>query len=163
MTAARLTAALLALLVLAPAASARIDARKQSAPEGLRAFLLQADEPAQDPAKRVFPRTPSFIWKPVPNTVRYEFQLSTSDTFRENGIVYSTKQLTSPLVAPPLSLPWVSGNLDKVPKDPAARKDWLRKTRAGSPNAAVRAALVKWYGEKEGNAVRHAEAFEICE
>jgi LmbE family N-acetylglucosaminyl deacetylase len=60
-------------------------------------------------------------------------------------------------------LPWVAGTLDKVPKDPAARKQWLRDTRTGQPNAAVRAALVKWYGEKDGNAVRYAEAFEICE
>jgi len=60
-------------------------------------------------------------------------------------------------------LPWVAGNLDRVPKDPAARKRWLRESRAGEPNAAVRAALVKWYGEKAGNAVKHAEAFEICE
>jgi hypothetical protein len=109
MTAVRLTAALLAALVLAPAAQARVDARKLTAPEGVRAFLLQADEPAQDPAKRSFPRTPSFIWQPVPATVRYEFQLSTSDSFRESGIVWSAKDLTAPLVAPPLALPWISG------------------------------------------------------
>jgi LmbE family N-acetylglucosaminyl deacetylase len=55
-------------------------------------------------------------------------------------------------------LPWVAGNLDKVPKDPKERRSWLRETRARQPNAAVRAALVKWYGEKEGNAVQHDEA-----
>jgi LmbE family N-acetylglucosaminyl deacetylase len=60
-------------------------------------------------------------------------------------------------------LPWVAGNLNKVPKDAAARKRWLKDTRAGAPNAAVRAALVKWYGAEKGNAVKHAEAFEICE
>ena len=41
-------------------------------------------------------------------------------------------------------LPWVGLELDKVPKDPAARKKWLRETRAGEPNAAVRETLVKW-------------------
>jgi LmbE family N-acetylglucosaminyl deacetylase len=60
-------------------------------------------------------------------------------------------------------LPWVAGNLDKVPKDAAARRRWLKETRTAQPNAAVRAALVKWYGEERGNAVRYAEAFEICE
>jgi LmbE family N-acetylglucosaminyl deacetylase len=60
-------------------------------------------------------------------------------------------------------LPWVAGTLDKVPKDPAARRKWLRETRTGSPNEAVRATLVKWYGEAKGKAVQHAEAFEICE
>ncbi len=60
-------------------------------------------------------------------------------------------------------LPWVAGNLEKVPKDSAARRRWLRETRAGQPTPAVRAALVKWYGQETGNAVRHAEAFEICE
>src|SRR5712692_9633970 len=60
-------------------------------------------------------------------------------------------------------LPWVAGNLEQVPKDAAARKQWLRGTRTGPPTSAVRAALVKWYGAEKGNAVRNAEAFEICE
>jgi hypothetical protein len=53
--------------------------------------------------------------------------------------------------------------LDAVPRDAAARRRWLRDTRAAAPTAAVRAALVKRYGAERGNAVRHAEAFEICE
>jgi LmbE family N-acetylglucosaminyl deacetylase len=60
-------------------------------------------------------------------------------------------------------LPWVAGNLATVPKEAAARKTWLKGQRGGQPNAAVRAALVKWYGAEKGNAVRYAEAFEICE
>jgi hypothetical protein len=60
-------------------------------------------------------------------------------------------------------LPWVAGRLDAVPKGAADRKRWLRETRAGQPTPAVRAILAKWYGPAEGNAVRHAEAFEICE
>jgi LmbE family N-acetylglucosaminyl deacetylase len=60
-------------------------------------------------------------------------------------------------------LPWVAGTLDSVPKDPAARRKWLKDTRAGQPSAAVREALVKWYGAEAGKAVRYAEAFEICE
>ena len=60
-------------------------------------------------------------------------------------------------------LPWVDGALDTVPDDAAARRRWLREKRAGPPSDAVRAALVKWYGPEQGSAVRHAEAFEICE
>jgi LmbE family N-acetylglucosaminyl deacetylase len=60
-------------------------------------------------------------------------------------------------------LPWVAGTLDQVPKDAAARRRWLRDTRAGAPTPAVRATLAKWYGSEKGSAVRHAEAFEICE
>jgi LmbE family N-acetylglucosaminyl deacetylase len=60
-------------------------------------------------------------------------------------------------------LPWVAGNLDSVPKGAAERRKWLRETRAGQPNQAVRAALAKWYGPEKGKAVRHAEAFEVCE
>ena len=60
-------------------------------------------------------------------------------------------------------LPWVSGSLDSVPKGAAERRKWLRETRAGQPTAAVRTALVKWYGPEKGKAVRHAESFEICE
>jgi LmbE family N-acetylglucosaminyl deacetylase len=60
-------------------------------------------------------------------------------------------------------LPWVAGNLEKVPKGAAERREWLKQTRAGQPSPAVREALNKWYGPQKGNAVRHAEAFEICE
>jgi LmbE family N-acetylglucosaminyl deacetylase len=60
-------------------------------------------------------------------------------------------------------LPWVAGTLDKVPAGAAERKQWLRQARAGEPSGAVRATLIKWYGPEKGNAVRHAEAFEICE
>jgi LmbE family N-acetylglucosaminyl deacetylase len=60
-------------------------------------------------------------------------------------------------------LPWVAGNLDNVPKDPAARLRWLRESRSAGPSPAVRETLVKWYGPDRGKAVRYAEAFEICE
>ncbi|HJZ70977.1 MAG TPA: PIG-L family deacetylase [Vicinamibacterales bacterium] len=60
-------------------------------------------------------------------------------------------------------LPWVAGTLETVPKDPAARRKWLFESRTPRPTPAVRSALVKWYGEEQGNAIRHAEAFEVCE
>ncbi len=60
-------------------------------------------------------------------------------------------------------LPWVEGILAQVPKDPAARRQWLAKTRRGSITPAVRAALVKWYGAARAKEITHAEAFEICE
>ena len=60
-------------------------------------------------------------------------------------------------------LPWHAGVLDQVPKDLAARKAWLKKTRMRAPSADVRAALVKWYGADAAGKVQVAEAFEICE
>jgi LmbE family N-acetylglucosaminyl deacetylase len=60
-------------------------------------------------------------------------------------------------------LPWVAGELEQVPKDPAARLPWLRRTRSGQPlRESVRAALKKWYGAK-ADAVHDVEAFEVCE
>jgi hypothetical protein len=76
-------------------------------PTGLHAFLLRADEPVA----HSFTRTPSFAWNPVAGAVRYEFQLSTSSTFRENGIVFAGKRLTTPVVAPNTTLPWTTSNL----------------------------------------------------
>ncbi|MGB9605611.1 MAG: PIG-L deacetylase family protein [Bryobacteraceae bacterium] len=60
-------------------------------------------------------------------------------------------------------LPWVAGILPQVPKEPAARRQWLAKTRQGRITPAVRAALVKWYGAARAKEIQHAEAFEICE
>jgi LmbE family N-acetylglucosaminyl deacetylase len=61
-------------------------------------------------------------------------------------------------------LPWHAGRLDQVPADRAARKAWLKQQRSrGTISPALRASLVKWYGEQAAAAVRQAEAFEICE
>ncbi len=76
------------------------------APDGLHAFQLRVDEQTSD----VFTRTPAFAWNPVPGAVRYEFQLSTTDQFRENGIIYSDTSLTSPVASPSLTVPWITGS-----------------------------------------------------
>jgi LmbE family N-acetylglucosaminyl deacetylase len=60
-------------------------------------------------------------------------------------------------------LPWVDGKLEEVPKDPAERKVWLKRSRTREISDPVRASLVKWYGPQKGNAVKYYEAFEICE
>jgi hypothetical protein len=104
-SAARLAAVVLLALALAPQAHARSDAPRLKAPEGLRAFLLRADEPKTD----VYPRTPSFAWRPASRTLRYEFQLSTSNLFRDSGIVYSNREVKTPALSVPLSLPWITG------------------------------------------------------
>jgi LmbE family N-acetylglucosaminyl deacetylase len=60
-------------------------------------------------------------------------------------------------------LPWVDGKLEEVPKDPVARKAWLKVARSPQVTPAVRASLIKWYGAEKGNATKYYEAFEICE
>jgi LmbE family N-acetylglucosaminyl deacetylase len=60
-------------------------------------------------------------------------------------------------------LPWVAGNLEQVPKDAAARKQWLSQSRGGRISPAIRAALVARYGAAEGGKIQHAEAFQLCE
>jgi hypothetical protein len=100
-----LAAVCLSLLALVPAADAATPVRG-GAPARLHGFLLRADEPVD----HSFPRTPSFAWDPVPGALRYQFQLATSSTFRESGIVYSAANLTTPVAAPTVTLPWISGN-----------------------------------------------------
>ena len=106
MRAARLLPFLLAILVLSSPAGTAVRPASPGAPRDLHAFLLRVDEPRSE----TFSRTPSFGWGPVPGATGYEFQLSTSSVFRESGIVYSTSSLTSPVAAPPLTLPWITGS-----------------------------------------------------
>ena len=94
-----------AILAVAGPAGGTTRGSAASAPEGLHGFLLRVDEPRSNS----FSRTPSFAWNPVAGAVRYEFQLSTSGAFRESGIVYSDTSLTSPVAAPALTLPWITG------------------------------------------------------
>ena len=87
------------MLAIAPAADAAV-----GAPSGLRPFLLRADEA---PA-RVFPRTPSFAWRPVRGARKYEFELATQRTFTDSSMVWSGPAKI-PTVAIPISLPWMTG------------------------------------------------------
>ena len=61
-------------------------------------------------------------------------------------------------------LPWTEGELDQVPKDPAARKKWLATWPSAERKMKPewREALEKWYGAHAAG-VQHAEAFEITE
>jgi hypothetical protein len=88
-------------LVLAAASSGAV-----GAPTGLHGFLLRADEPATT----TFHTTPSFAWSPVPGATGYQFQLSLSGTFRDNGVIYNDATVLTPVEAPPLTLPWITGD-----------------------------------------------------
>ena len=67
---------------------------------------------------------------------------------------------------------WVKGDFERVvpiPKEPVAREarrveEWERFGKRDTNTASLyRALLVKAYGEDKGRAVKHAEAFELCE
>jgi LmbE family N-acetylglucosaminyl deacetylase len=61
-------------------------------------------------------------------------------------------------------LPWTTGQLDEVPKDPSARKRWLATQPIAVSNVRPdwRNALERRYGA-EAAGIQHAEAFEITE
>jgi hypothetical protein len=96
---ARLTAVVLAALVVAPAAHAL------STPKQLRPFLLRVNEPTTT----TFARTPSFSWSPVPGARNYEFELATSPKFGDAQIVWTNDMIKSPVATIPVTLPWMSG------------------------------------------------------
>jgi hypothetical protein len=90
-----------AAILVAGASSAAV-----APPSGLHGFLLRADEPASQD----FSRTPSFAWNPVAGAISYQFQLSTSSVFRDNSTLFNDARLTTPVAAPPLTLPWITGD-----------------------------------------------------
>jgi hypothetical protein len=102
----RLAAGLSMLLVLAAGVTSAAADPSTAPPTGLHGFLLRVDEPQHDS----FNRTPAFAWNPVPGAARYEFELSTSNAFRDNGIIWQSTKLQSPVVAPALTLPWITGS-----------------------------------------------------
>ena len=103
MRVARLVALLTVAVLVGTAYASSADV---AAPTGLHAFLLRADEPAQT----IFSRTPAFAWNPVPGALHYEFQLSLSNTFRDNAVVYADLSVNAPVEAPGITLPWITGN-----------------------------------------------------
>lgn len=62
-------------------------------------------------------------------------------------------------------LPYNMGVLDQVPKDPAARLDWLKEWWGpwlAEPTGQARPQLIETYGE-QGRQVKYSEAFELSE
>jgi hypothetical protein len=102
-----LAAVVTCLLAFAGSVHAGLKPISGAAPIGLRGFLLRADETKLHVDS--FARTPSFAWSPVRGAQRYEFELSTSSTFRENAVVYADPNVRSPAAAVPISLPWITG------------------------------------------------------
>ncbi len=98
-----LICALVALVLGAASGTARSDG---GVPTNLHAFMLRADE---TPAT-TFSRTPSFAWNPVSGATKYQFQLSLASSFRDNAVVYANNDVPSPVIAPHLTLPWISGD-----------------------------------------------------
>ena len=118
---ARLLILLAAAFVLATTAGSARSA--DAAPTGLHGFLLRADEPAATS----FPRTPSFAWNPVPGALHYEFQLSLGDAFRDNSVIYADDNAATPVEAPGITLPWITGSPHAL----------YARVRAITPNGAT--------------------------
>lgn len=103
---ARLSVFLGLLAAIAGGALTGASTAAVTSPTGLHGFLLVAN----DSPSSVFHRTPSFAWAPLGNAVRYEFQISASETFKENGVIYDVSNLKTPVAAPTLTLPWITGS-----------------------------------------------------
>ena len=63
-------------------------------------------------------------------------------------------------------LPFNSGTLNAVPDNEVQRREWLAerlRNRFSSIANKFRNKLIEQYGEKKGNSINYAEAFESCE
>ncbi len=63
-------------------------------------------------------------------------------------------------------LPFNKGILDEVPEGKSARRLWMAKHRLSQVEQIAnkyRSKLIELYGEREGNKIKYAEVYEICE
>src|SRR4051794_40855294 len=102
---ARLTTLLGILAVVAAGSLAGASTAAVAAPTGLHGFMLRANQTSS-----TFHQTPSFAWHPAGGAVRYELQISQSPTFQDNGMLFDGKSFLTPVAAPSLALPWITGN-----------------------------------------------------
>lgn len=77
-----------------------------TAPTGLHGFMLFAGESSTS----TFHRNPSFAWQPVAGALSYELQVSTGSDFRQNGMAADITNLRTPIGAPTVTLPWITGS-----------------------------------------------------
>jgi len=60
-------------------------------------------------------------------------------------------------------LAWVDGRSNEVPKDPKARREWLKSRRPFGVTPLARAVAEKWYGKDRAAKIKYVESFEIGE
>jgi LmbE family N-acetylglucosaminyl deacetylase len=60
-------------------------------------------------------------------------------------------------------LAFVDGRINEVPKDPKARREWLKNRRISSISPVARAVAEKWYGKERAAKMKYVESFEIGE
>ncbi len=60
-------------------------------------------------------------------------------------------------------LPWIGNYKGEIPKDKAARKQWLLDNRWASLDTSLVPVMEKWYGKDRAAKAKYAEAFEVCE
>ena len=60
-------------------------------------------------------------------------------------------------------LAWVDGRINEVPKDPKARREWLKGRRPFGVTPITRAMAEKWYGKERAAKMKYVESFEIGE
>ena len=60
-------------------------------------------------------------------------------------------------------LAWVDGRINEVPKDPKARREWLKGRRPFGVTPVTRAMAEKWYGKERAAKMKYVESFEIGE
>ena len=115
----------------------------------------------------IAPETPALKRNPVflytedsfklPNPFRPDIVVDISEVFEQK--IYAMSAHHSQFFE---WLPWTSGRLANVPATETERLKWLADSRKGSISPEMKAALIKWYGEK-GIQAKYVEAFEICE
>lgn len=116
----------------------------------------------------IAPDTPPLKTNPVflyvedrfqkPNPFQADIAVDISSTFKKK--IYAMSAHESQFFE---WLPWISGTLDKVPKNKEERLEWLAELRSMPISGTSRNSLAKWYGDKKAEKVKHAEAFEFCE
>jgi len=100
-----------ALTIAVPTATGAGSTDALARPSGLKSFVRWPGEPRSLSAAGVpsFTRTPAFAWSRVRGADRYQFQLSTSRSFRaDNALIWSETNKT-PAASVPLALPWMTG------------------------------------------------------
>jgi hypothetical protein len=63
-------------------------------------------------------------------------------------------------------LPWISGNLEEVPRNAVERFEWFKKRRSGRTGdwkERYGDLITERYGKARAEKIEHVEGFELCE
>jgi hypothetical protein len=98
----------------------------------------------------------------VPGATRYEIQLALSSTFRDNSVIFADQNVATPVEAPGITMPWITGLYARVRAImPTGATPWSNNFRFDMVAPAAPSPLPSYPGVARWTPIDGAAGYEV--